>query len=71
MAARDRAFPGHGQRLDSEPSAVAVAKKAGAGIVADSDPDDENLECHNKAAALLAAVPTARRMTAARKTGRR
>lgn len=30
MAARDRAFPGHGQRLDSEPSAVAVAKKAGA-----------------------------------------
>ncbi|MFM8265475.1 MAG: anthranilate synthase component I family protein, partial [Acidimicrobiia bacterium] len=45
--------------------------QAGAGIVADSDPDDENLECHNKAAALLAAVPTARRMTAARKTGRR
>ena len=30
MAARDRAFPGHGQRLDSEPSAVAVIKKAGA-----------------------------------------
>ncbi|HYD09283.1 MAG TPA: anthranilate synthase component I [Acidimicrobiales bacterium] len=41
--------------------------QAGAGIVADSDPDDENLECHNKAAALLAAVPGARRMTAARK----
>jgi anthranilate synthase component 1 len=40
--------------------------QAGAGIVADSDPDDEDLECHNKAAALLAAVPTARRMTAAR-----
>jgi anthranilate synthase component 1 len=40
--------------------------QAGAGIVADSDPDDENLECHNKAAALLAAVPAARRMTAKR-----
>jgi len=37
--------------------------QAGAGIVADSDPDDENLECHNKAAALLAAIPAARRMT--------
>src|SRR5688500_5850481 len=41
--------------------------QAGAGIVADSDPDDEDLECRNKAAALLAAVPGARRMTAARK----
>ena len=40
--------------------------QAGAGIVADSDPDDENLECRNKAAALLAAVPAARRMTAKR-----
>ncbi len=40
--------------------------QAGAGIVADSDPDDEDLECHNKAAALLAAVPAARRMTASR-----
>jgi anthranilate synthase component 1 len=39
---------------------------AGAGIVADSDPDQEDLECRNKAAALLAAVPAARRMTAAR-----
>ncbi|MGH9138121.1 MAG: anthranilate synthase component I, partial [Acidimicrobiales bacterium] len=28
--------------------------QAGAGIVADSDPDDEDLECRNKAAALLA-----------------
>ena len=37
--------------------------QAGAGIVADSDPDDEDLECHNKAAALLAAIPAARRMT--------
>jgi anthranilate synthase component I len=36
--------------------------QAGAGVVADSDPADEDLECHNKAAALLAAVPAARRM---------
>ena len=41
--------------------------QAGAGVVADSDPADEELECHNKAAALLAAVPAARRMTAARR----
>ena len=40
--------------------------QAGAGIVADSVPEDEDLECHNKAAALLAAVPAARRMTALR-----
>ena len=38
--------------------------QAGAGIVADSDPDLEDLECRNKAKALLAAVPAARRMTA-------
>ncbi len=41
--------------------------QAGAGIVADSIPDDEDLECRNKAAALLAAIPGARRMTAARR----
>ena len=40
--------------------------QAGAGIVADSIPDDEDLECRNKAAGLLAAVPAARRMTAKR-----
>ncbi len=40
--------------------------QAGAGIVADSDPAAEDLECVNKAAALLAAVPAARRATAAR-----
>ena len=40
--------------------------QAGAGIVADSVPDDEDLECRNKAAALLAAIPAARRMTKAR-----
>jgi anthranilate synthase component 1 len=37
--------------------------QAGAGIVADSDPQLEEYECRNKAAALLAAVPAARRMT--------
>ena len=35
--------------------------EAGAGIVADSIADTEDLECRNKAAALLAAVPGARR----------
>jgi len=39
--------------------------QAGAGIVADSDPEAEDDECHDKAAALLAAVPAARRMRAA------
>jgi anthranilate synthase component I len=41
--------------------------QAGAGIVADSVPENEDLECRNKARALLAAVPAARRMTAARR----
>jgi anthranilate synthase component I len=45
--------------------------QAGAGIVADSDPADEDLECANKAAALLAAVPAARRMASARNAGAR
>ena len=40
--------------------------QAGAGIVADSDPVEEDTECVNKAAALLAAVPAARRASAAR-----
>ncbi len=43
-----------------------VSLQAGAGIVADSVPEDEDLECHNKARALLATVPAARRMTARR-----
>lgn len=43
--------------------------QAGAGVVADSDPDDEDLECRNKAAGLMAAVPAARRMTARRAAG--
>ncbi len=41
--------------------------EAGAGIVVDSVPEHEDLECHNKARALLAAIPAARRMTAARR----
>jgi len=40
--------------------------QAGAGIVADSVPEDEDQECHNKARALLSAVAGARRMTAQR-----
>ena len=35
---------------------------AGAGIVADSDPEDEALECRNKAKALLSAAAAARRL---------
>lgn len=45
--------------------------QAGAGIVADSVPDDEHLECQNKARALLVAVPAARRMTAQRRQAQR
>jgi anthranilate synthase component 1 len=41
--------------------------QAGAGIVADSDPAAEETECVDKAAALLAAVPAARRATDARR----
>ncbi len=41
--------------------------QAGAGVVVDSVPEHEDLECHNKARALLAAVPGARRMTAQRR----
>ena len=36
--------------------------QAGAGIVADSDPESENQECHNKAAAVLSAVHAANRL---------
>ena len=41
--------------------------QAGAGVVADSIPEQEHLECENKARALLAAVPGARRMTQQRR----
>jgi anthranilate synthase component 1 len=44
--------------------------QAGAGVVADSIPEHEDLECQNKARALLAAVSGARRMSAARRTQR-
>jgi anthranilate synthase component 1 len=44
--------------------------QAGAGVVADSIPEHEYLECENKARALLAAVPAARRMTAQRRAER-
>jgi anthranilate synthase component I len=37
--------------------------QAGAGIVADSEPDDEALECRNKAQALLSAAAAAARLT--------
>ena len=40
---------------------------AGAGIVADSDPEAEDAECANKAAALVDAVSGARRIAAARR----
>ncbi len=40
--------------------------QAGAGIVADSVAAEEHAECQNKAEALLAAVPAARRMSAVR-----
>jgi anthranilate synthase component 1 len=37
--------------------------QAGAGIVADSDPNSEAIECRNKAAAVLRAIATAASMT--------
>jgi anthranilate synthase component 1 len=40
--------------------------QAGAGIVADSDPETEDAECAHKAAALLAAVAAARRIDRSR-----
>jgi anthranilate synthase component 1 len=51
------------------PDGRTASLQAGAGIVADSVPDDEDLECRNKAAALLAAIPAARRMTIDRREG--
>jgi len=54
-------------RPADEDGVVTASLQAGAGIVADSVPDDEDLECRNKAAGLLAAIPAARRMTAARR----
>ncbi len=44
--------------------------QAGAGVVADSDPALEDLECRNKARALLASVRPAERMRRTRRAGR-
>ncbi len=54
-------------------SSGRASVQAGAGIVADSVAAEEHAECENKAKALLAAVPAARRMAAARRAaaGRR
>ena len=57
----------HDVRAAARDGTRIASLQAGAGIVADSVPDDEDLECRNKAAALMAAIPAARRMTAARK----
>jgi anthranilate synthase component 1 len=43
--------------------------QAGAGIVADSDPDSEQAECENKARALFRAAEEAVRFAATRKAG--
>jgi anthranilate synthase component 1 len=45
--------------------------QAGAGIVADSLASDEDLECHNKARALLTAAAAARQLTSLGEAGRR
>jgi len=57
-----------GDRYDGTPLRASV--QAGAGIVADSVADDEDLECRNKAKALLSAVPAAERMTRQRREAR-
>lgn len=44
--------------------------QAGAGVVADSVADDEELETRNKAKALLSAIPAAEAMTAQRRSAR-
>jgi len=45
--------------------------QAGAGIVGDSDPDFEQQECINKAAALFRAADEARRFASAAARGQR
>ncbi len=56
-----------GDRFDGTPLRACV--QAGAGIVADSNAEDESLECSNKARALLAAVRPAERLCAQRLGG--
>ena len=53
-----------GAREPGGGSAVRASVSAGAGIVADSDPAQEDLECHNKARAVLASVEAARHLGA-------
>ena len=48
-------------------TADGASVQAGAGVVYDSDPELEHNECYHKASALLAAVPAAERLTAARR----
>ena len=64
---RLRRLLGEPRHRDRDPHDVHRAERrlvqAGAGIVADSDPAAEDEECWNKAKALLAAVPAARRMS--------
>jgi len=51
-------------------TANGASVQAGAGVVYDSDPELEHNECYHKATALLAAVPAAERLTAARRAQR-
>jgi len=48
------------------PASGPASVQAGAGVVADSVPELEDLECHNKARAVLAAVAGARAMASRR-----
>jgi anthranilate synthase component 1 len=52
---------GHGdhRRARARPAGHLCRVQAGAGIVADSDPDSEHQECHNKARALVRAAEEA------------
>lgn len=52
-------------------TANGASVQAGAGVVYDSEPELEHNECYHKATALLAAVPAAERLTAARRAQRR
>ncbi len=52
---------------DAQDGVRRASVQAGAGVVADSVPQDEELETRNKAKALLSAIPAAEVMTAQRK----
>jgi anthranilate synthase component 1 len=53
-----------GARAPGAGGVPRASVSAGAGIVADSDPAQEDLECHNKARAVLASVAAARHLGA-------